>query len=338
MFKKTYFFLFFLVLMYGLIPIILSELLGSNFLIGDIIDNNLVFDLTTLTVCSALFLSPFLQTNIKLPKFNNLGRYLEIFGSNIYIIYLFFLVILGFTLRLVGTDRSSLLIILSSTFIQGMGLVLILFYLKLIKSNLKSILLIAFLFILIDILFMGKQYFISLVTISIFLVDFHKIKFKIIHFILFLFISISFVFIINYTRGDFSEIDFFSSLMEFRGVVSSIQFASHDISFFSLGKFRTSIENTSIDVFGYNLAFHPLLFFRSISSFVFLNIFIYSLIVYLLFKFMIRQLGIYAILIFSLNFIHFLRHGIDIFLIKIIFQFLLVFIFRIKIISQQKTH
>ena len=65
--------------------------------------------------------------------------------------------------------------------------------------------------------------------------------------------------------------------------------------------------------------------------------FIYSLIVYLLFKYMIKQLGIYAILIFSLNFIHFLRHGIDIFLIKIIFQFLLVFVFRIKIISQQKN-
>lgn len=330
MYKKTYFFLLLLVMMYGIIPFEISKLIGSDFLIGDFVDPNLYSDLIVLTLGAAFFLSPILKKRIELPSFNIYGRFSENIGYNIYIFYLVFLLFLGFFLRLIGTERGDLLGILSSTFIQGMGIILILFYLKFIKSNKKVIILVSILFCIIDVLFMGKQYFISLVTILIFLADCNSFKIKVLHLMLIFVISVLFVFIINLSRGDFSEIDLFSSLMEFRGVLSSIQFANHDISIFGLSVFRTSVENSSVDTYGYNLAFHPLMFFRSISDSASFSIIVYSTFVFFLLKLMIRTIGGYAVLIIALNFIHFLRHGIDLFLIKIIFQFFIVLLFRIK--------
>lgn len=330
MYKKTYFFLMFLVLMYGIIPLKISEVIGSDFLIGDFVDTKLLFDLTVLTLGVAFFLSPMLKKTIILPNINAYGRLGEKIGYNVYIFYLIFLIFLGFVLRLLGTERGALLEILSSTFLQGMGLILILFYLKFIKSNKKTLIIISILFCIIDILFMGKQYFISLITILIFLADFHSFKIRIIHFLLIFSISILFIFLINFSRGDFSQIDLFSTLMEFRGVISSIQFASHDISIFGLTEFRDKVEIDCLHLYGYNLAFHPLMYFRSITNYTLVNILVYSLVVYSLFKLMVKSIGAYAILIVSLNFIHFLRHGIDLFLIKIFFQFLLVLMFRIN--------
>jgi len=330
MYKKTYFFLLLLVMMYGIIPFEISKLIGSDFLIGDFVDPNLYSDLIVLTLGVAFFLSPILKKRIELPSFNIYGRFSENIGYNIYIFYLVFLLFLGFFLRLIGTERGDLLGILSSTFIQGMGIILILFYLKFIKSNKKVIILVSILFCIIDVLFMGKQYFISLVTILIFLADCNSFKIKVLHLMLILVVSVLFVFIINLSRGDFSEIDLFSSLMEFRGVLSSIQFANHDISIFGLSAFRTSVENSSVDTYGYNLAFHPLMFFRSISDSASLGIILYSTFIFFLLKLMIRTIGGYAVLIISLNFIHFLRHGIDLFVIKIIFQYLIVLLFRFK--------
>ncbi len=118
--------------------------------------------------------------------------------------------------------------------------------------------------------------------------------------------------------------------MEFRGVISSIQFASSDISIFGLNAFRSKVENDCFDIYGYNLAFHPLMYFRSITAYTSFNIIVYSLILFSLFKLMIKTIGAYAILIISLNFIHFLRHGIDLFLIKVFFQFLVVLILIIR--------
>ncbi|URM37351.1 hypothetical protein [Flavobacterium anhuiense] len=271
-----------------------------------------------------------MQKKIELPSFNAYGQFTEKIGYNIYIFYLVFLLFLGVFLRLIGTARGDLLAILSSTFLQGMGIVLILFYLKFIKSNKKVVIMVSVLFCIIDVLFMGKQYFIALVTILIFLTDCYAFKIKLFHLLLILTISILFVFVINLSRGDFSNIDLFSSLMEFRGVFSSIQFANPNISVFDLSAFRSTVESNSIDVYGYNLAFHPLMFFRSISNNATVSIIAYSIFVFFLLKLMIRTIGGYAILIIALNFIHFLRHGIDLFLIKIIFQFFIVFLFRLK--------
>lgn len=337
MYKKTYFFLMFLVLMYGIIPLKISEIIGSDFLIGDFVDSKLSFDLIILTLGAAFFLSPMLKTRISLPNLNAYGRLGEKIGYNIYIMYLIFLIFLGFGLRLLGTERSALLGILSATFIQGMGFILILFYLKFIKSDKRILIMISIFFCIIDILFMGKQYFISLITILIFLADFHSFKIRIIHFLLIFAISILFIFLINFSRGDFSQIDLFSSLMEFRGVISSIQFASHDVSIFGLNAFRAKVESDCFDIYGYNLAFHPLMYFRSITAYTSFNIIVYSLLVYSLFKLMIKTIGAYAILIVSLNFIHFLRHGIDLFLIKFFFQFLIILMFRINFNRKEKN-
>lgn len=317
-------------MMYGIIPFEISKIIGSDFLIGDFVDSELYFDLVVLTLGVAFFLSPLLKKRIIVPSFNAYGKFSENAGYNIYITYLIFLFFLGFFLRLIGTERGALLGILSSTFLQGMGIVLILFYLKFIKSSKKIIIAIFVLFCIIDVLFMGKQYFISLVTILIFLADYHSFKVKFLHLGLILVVSVLFVFVINLSRGDFAEIDLFSSLMEFRGVISSIQFAGKDISIFGLNALRAKVENDSINTYGYNLAFHPLMFFRSVTQFTAVGIILYSIFVFVLIKLMIRTIGAYGILVISLNFIHFLRHGIDLFLIKIIFQFLLVLIFRFK--------
>lgn len=337
MFKKTYFFLLFLVLMYGLIPLKISEILGSEFLVGDFIDANLFTDLFIMTLSVAFFLSPMLIRNITLPKLNTFGKFAEKTGYQIYLTYLFFLILLGIFLRFTGTERNALLAILSSTFIQGMGIVLILFYLKFIKTNKKIIVLVSILFCTIDILYMGKQYFISLVTILIYLADLNSFKIKFVHLMAIFVVSIFFIFIINFSRGDFTKIDLFSSLMEFRGVLSSIQFEMSNVSIFDLNGFRLKVEKLCYEIYGYNLAFHPLLYFRSITGFTTLNIFVYALIVFSLFRFMIKTIGAYAILIISLNFIHFLRHGIDLFVIKIMVQFLIILIFRFKLDFKDKA-
>jgi hypothetical protein len=330
MYKKTYFFLLFLVLMYGLIPLEISQIIGANFLVGDFVDSKLFSDLVLVTLGAAFFLSPMLKKKIEVPTFNAYGRFSEKAGYNIYFSYLIFLIFLGFILRVLGTDRGALLGILSSTFLQGMGVVMVLFYLKFIKSDKRIIVTVSILFCVIDVLFMGKQYFISLVTILIFLADYHSFKIKISHLLLIFGVSVFFIFIINFSRGDFAELDLFSSMMEFRGVISSIQFASKDVSIFGLNAFRAKVESDCFDIYGYNLAFHPLMYFRSISQFTSFNIIIYSTIVFFLLKIMIRTIGAFAILIIALNFIHFLRHGIDLFLIKIIFQFLIVLLFRFR--------
>lgn len=330
MFKKTFILLISLVLMYGIIPLKISEIIGSEFLIGDFVDSNLFPHLIIFSLGSAFFLSPMLKKKITLPSLNSYGKFAEKTGFRIYFLYLFFLIFLGLFLRLKGTDRSALLSILSSTFIQGMGVILILFYLRFIKSHKRIILLVSIMFGLIDILFMGKQYFISLITILIFLADFNSFKFKIIHYFLIFSVSILFMFFISFSRGDFSQIDLFSSLMEFRGVISSIQFASNDVSVFELNSFRAKVESDCFDIYGYNLAFHPLMYFRSITNYTSVAIILYSLFIYSLFKLMIKTIGAYAILIISLNFIHFLRHGIDLFLIKIFFQFLIVLMFIVN--------
>jgi hypothetical protein len=330
MFKKSYFFLLSLVLMYGLIPLYISYFVGSDFLIGDFVDEFLIRDLFVLTLGSAFFLSPMLKNKFLLPKFNSLGKLATNTGFKIYLTYTILLVLLGSYLRFIGTDRANLLDILSLTFVQGMGFILIMFYIKFINSNRFVLSIVSLIFVIIDMLFMGKQYFISLVIILVFLADLREIKIKFLHLILFFTISIFFIFIINLSRGDFSRIDMFSSLMEFRGVLSSIQFAKNGTSFFDLTNFRASVEANSINNFGYNLAFHPLMYFRSLSSNTILVVTFYSFLVFTLFKCMIRIIGSYAVLIFSLNFIHFLRHGIDIFLIKVFFQFLILFIFRLN--------
>lgn len=330
MYKKVYFFLLILVLMYGIIPLKISEVIGSDFLIGDFVDKNLFSDLMMLTLGSAFFLSPMLKTNIATPSFNVYGKFSEKMGYYIYFFYLIFLVFLGLFLRLMGTERGVLLEILSSTFLQGMGIVMALFYLKFIKSDKKNIITIAVMFCIIDILFMGKQYFISLITVLIFLADYHSYKIKLFHLLIIFGASVLFIFIINFSRGDFSQIDLFSSLMEFRGVISSIQFASPNVSIFDLNDFRAKVARECFDNFGYNLAFHPLMYLRSITAYTSLNIVIYSVLVFSVFKLMVRLLGAYAVLIVALNFIHFLRHGIDLFLIKIVFQSAIVLLFRIN--------
>ena len=324
-----------LVLMYGIIPLKISEIIGSDFLIGNFVDDKLLLDLIILTFGAIFFLSPMLNKKILLPSLNTYGRLGEKVGYTIYITYLVFLVFLGISLRLLGTDRGELLGILSSTFIQGMGFVLILFYLKFIKSEKRTIIILAIFFCLIDLLFMGKQYFISLITILLFLSDYKSFKIKGGHILLIFGISTLFIFIINYSRGDFSQIDLFSSLMEFRGVISSIQFASSDISIFELNAFRSKVARDCFDIYGYNLAFHPLMYFRSFALHTSINIIFYSLIIYSLFKLMIKTIGAYAILIISLNFIHFLRHGIDLFLIKVFFQFLVILILIIRFDSKK---
>lgn len=316
--------------MYGLIPLKISEILGADFLVGDFVDKDLYGDLIFLTISTAFFLSPLLQKTISVPSFNYYGRLLEKTGYNIYFLYLVFLIFLGFVLRLLGTQRGELLGILSDTFIQGMGLIMILFYLKFIKSKKKIIIFVSLLFCIIDILYMGKQYFISLVIILIFLADYNSFKIRIIHLLIILGVSVLFIFVINLSRGDFSEIDLFSSLMEFRGVISSIQFATPNVSIFGLNEFRSEVEKICFDIYGYNLAFHPLMYFRSITQYTALAIAIYSVVVYFMLKLMIRTIGAYAILIIALNFIHFLRHGIDLFFIKILFQYLIVLLFRFK--------
>lgn len=331
MYKNTFFFLILLTLMYGIIPYQISEALGSDFLIGDFKDKKLFFDLLIYTIATAFFLSPFFKKNIALPKINPLGKISGKIGYSIYFIYLLFLVFFGIYLRRQGYDREHLLSTLSNTFIQGMGMVMMLFYLKFITSGKRSILFAFLLFCFIDFLFMGKQYFIALVTILIFLADFHQYKVKLLHLVGILAASVLFIFGINFSRGDFTSIDLYSTFMEFRGVLSSIQFYRPDINLLNLNEFRSIIEKECFAIYGYNLAFHPLLYFRSISyEYTTLVTISYAIFVYFTIKIMIRLIGAFAVLIVALNFIHYLRHGIDIFLIKVLAQFLFVLLFRFK--------
>jgi hypothetical protein len=330
MYKYTYIFLVILTLFYGLIPLQISSIIGTDFLIGEFSDYNLKRDIFIYTFLVSFSLLPLLKKNIIKPRFNGLGKLAQNIGFRIYYLYLIFLVILGLFLRKLGFDRLELLSILSSTFLQGMGLIMSLFYLSIIKKTKTQILIISFLFVMIDIFFMGKQYFIALITLLFFLADYHKIKVTITQIILIFLGGVLFIFLINFSRGDFSQIDFYSTLMEFRAVLSSIQFSKQNISFLELNQFRTIIEEECFSIYGYNLAFHPLLYFRSLYGGFFLNIFLYILFLFILFKFIIRYLGAFGVLIITLNFIHFLRHGIDIFLIKILVQSFMIFVFILK--------
>jgi hypothetical protein len=335
MYRFTYLFLLLLVFLYGLIPIGIASILGADFFIGEVYGKDLTIDILIWTIASALFLSPLLKYNIKSPRFNIYGKIFQIIGFRIYFIYLFFLIVLGIYLRFSGFQRGGLLSILSSTFIQGMGVVMLLFYLRLINNKKSTIFFIGLVFILIDILFMGKQYFIALLTLIFYIIDFKSYRISLSQLLLMLSIAILFVYIINFTRGDFLEIDFYSTLMEFRGVISSIQFARPGLGILDLNNFRSMIEKECFDIYGYNLAFHPILYFRSLGDSFLVSLTFFSILSFAFLKLSIRFLGIYGVLIFTLNFIHYLRHGIDIFFIKIIVQSLLVFLFIIKIQKKQ---
>jgi hypothetical protein len=316
--------------MYGLIPVGISYWIGADFLIGDFVDAELIKELCWFTGCSAFFLTPLLYRNIVFPSFNFFGRFSEALGFKIYFNYLVILVLLGLSLRLLGFGRSDLLRILSLTFIQGMGIVLLFFYLRFIRIAKMKYLIIAILSIFIDLLFMGKQYFISLVTISVYLFDLYNIKIKVRHIFFSLGISTFFVFVVNFTRGDFDSIDLFSSLMEFRGVVSSIQFNYEGFSYTDFDRLRALVELNSVDTYGYNLAFHPILFFRSIGENTVGIIVAYSLVAYLIVYLAVRLSGVFGVMIIALNFIHFLRHGIDLFIIKVLVQVFIVVVFRLN--------
>lgn len=330
MYRYTFFFLVILTLFYGFIPLQISAFIGTDFLIGDVVDANFNRDISTCTLLVIFFLSPILKKNIAKPNLNRLGRFSQKIGYKIYFIYLLFLVLLGFYLRNLGFQRGELLSILSSTFLQGMGLIMSLFYLSLVKKNNKQILIIGVLFVIIDMLFMGKQYFIALITLLVFLADYHAIKVTLLQIASLALAAVLFIFLINFSRGDFLQIDLYSTLMEFRAVLSSIQFAKQNVNFFQLAEFRSIIEDECFSIYGYNLAFHPVLYFRSLYGGFFLNALLYAITLFVLFKLSVRYLGAYGVLIITLNFIHFLRHGIDIFLIKILVQSLMVFVFILK--------
>jgi hypothetical protein len=137
-----------------------------------------------------------------------------------------------------------------------------------------------------------------------------------------------FLFVINYSRGDFNTISFYSVLMEFRGVLSSVQFSYFSLEDFDFKLFRQNIEVASIESIGFNLAYHPLLYFRAFGH-VIVSVLLYFFILFIFSLCGLRLIGNYFVLIYQLNFIHFLRHGIDIFLWNIFLYTFILFLLAI---------
>ena len=117
---------------------------------------------------------------------------------------------------------------------------------------------------------------------------------------------------------------------EFLGVQASIGWAmeyfseGYPASFWAFGATLQDFYKSSV---GHGLATSPGAFLRRISAVrgYFFSI-VSCAIMAMLFRICIRVVGWIVYLILAINFQHFLRHGIDVFLGKVIFQMIFVFL------------
>jgi hypothetical protein len=324
--SKSYQLLSFLTLMYGLFPFILIRIVGSEFLLNEFYYNDFLADLLLFTFLTIVMLIPISHGSLVENLPTRIGKFAMTRLSDIYAVLLLIIFLVGLFFRIQEFGRAEMLEVLGFFFIPGMSLLQIFFYYELSKKAMNVIVFWILLMVAIDLLYYGKQYFIQIAVFLAFLLDKRRITLTTGKFMLTVLGSVLFIYLINISRGDFHELNFFSTFMEFRGVVSSIQYSDfYSLDVLNFDSFRRSIEEYSISEIGFNLAFHPLLYFKAMGAFVYLKMTLYALLIYyVLCSF--RSLGTLLVLIVGLNFIHYLRHGIDIFVLNIVSQLLIVWI------------
>lgn len=259
------------------------------------------------------------------------------------IILLSLLLIYGIKLRMtVGPDRLILLEAVHIVAFHGFGLILILalYYISVAKNSLFFGITLA-LFILLDLVFMGKMFVFLCVSMALFRCDLYQKKSSYLPLLSAGTLSFLFILLIFFVRQFAADgntvstgLTLYSAFSEFLGVFATVGWANANQGSIHLTyNVVPEFQLLYFDAVGHGLALHPLAYFISVfGEWWQLAIILYSTIVYSVMLFLNRIIGGAVIFVVILNYQHFVRHGPDIFLKNIVVECLLLFIFlRIKL-------
>lgn len=342
--KKTMLLLMIFNFMYLIFPLIASELIfNSNFYIySNYQSKSILPSVATFILISAMIFFIF-NREYKLDD-------RALFDSNSFIIklsfysliiYCFVVFFVGMHYKLQGTPRVVMLAIQDKYFFSGLAFLILaaITYVISPRRNLQFFALI-FSFLIVDFAFSGKIFSFLAFILIVFRMDCleslgYAKKRSILPIIA---LGVLFVLVIWAMRLTLAGKDAPSDVVsiiytvasEFMGVQASVGWAIH----YSIVKINTigypfvsTLEPFYIGSVGHGLAISTAAYFVGMfGSWWFAVEFFYLLFTFLLILLFKKQLGPFAPLVIALNFQHFMRHGVDVFTIKLITQIIFMFL------------
>lgn len=344
-----------LVFVYFIVPVPVSEFIFEN---DFYIYSNSQSGANTLSLVYGLIFTIWIYTLFKpaqtRPASRALVRLINWPGLRVayfgMVVYSVILIRYGQQLRGSGASREALLEGMDEFLLPGMSFLLLgasIFAVS--KASRWQFYALFFIFLLIDMTYNGKIFSFIALILFFMRIDYSSpaIRSIIKAFALWAALGVSMLLFSGLTRIKLAGDDLSISASgiayllgsEFLGVQASIGWG---VDYFSNGypqtfwNFGATLEEFYKSSVGHGLATSPGAFFEanfgSGGPFVAMLACVGSLI---LFRFSVRSLGWVAYLVVAINFQHFLRHGIDVFLSKVVFQMIFAFLL-VKLVPQSR--
>lgn len=241
------------------------------------------------------------------------------------ILYFIKMILHGIPLKLAGASREELLMSISSQLITGYGYVLLLACISLLcLKNQKYIIIFALCCLCLDIIYQGKIFSSYLIMLLMFYLDNLRIKMSMRKLLLIGLLGFSFIFTIFTLRalssGGFFLVDVYSIFSEFMGVNATIGWGyeyNMANSPMALTNFDTILQDFYIADVGHGLALSPVAYFIGNfgNKYLFISV-LFFVFIAILYGISSMIIGRYALLVFMYDYLHFMRHGPDLFLLK----------------------
>ncbi|WP_225509806.1 hypothetical protein [Vibrio vulnificus] len=336
-----------LFLLYNIVPLCLEMFYFSKdfYIFSGVIDYEdvILFYLVTIMVFGCCFYTN--RSSRKIINFSNIATQLFHMLFVIFLVQLSLLVLFGIKARFSeGVTRNELLALQHIFLISGSSFIFLgAFVYATLFLNKKHFKLLVFVFILLDVIYMGKKFTFYAVAIWLFRIDFFserdtKKPFLIAGALAVCFLS--FIFIVRMVfSGDNGgndavfDVGLYAISSEFLGVYSSIGwaeiYAGLSEKIWDVDRDLARYYQSAI---GHGLAIHPLAYFK----FVFDDDTVWAIAYYFILLLLIIRvfsnfIGCFIYLIVSVNIMHFTRHGPDIFIKQVFLQsFFLLLIFSIS--------
>lgn len=340
--KATRFVLLAITIAYFFVPVVVYPLVGDDFYVYSSRQSQTIGMTVIFGIATSLFVLGVTRSGRAPPV---PGETLLYQLGGVYYITLAHatgLAIYGAYLRGQGLDRFELLEAQTALLFPGFGPICLLGCVHAIFSaTWRKLLLLTLVFVLTDIMFMGKIFtFIAAGALAV-RWDRSGRDFRLLHAIVFVFAGALFVasvYALRALSGDQSVlIDFYTFFSEFIGVQASVGWA---MQFYgstasaggaSLFNFVLTLDEYYYDIVGHGLALSPVAYFYGLFGPLWLPLAAsYLLLAYVWFRVAWASLGYVALFLLAYNYQHLMRHGVDIFTMKVLTQTLfLVFVLKL---------
>lgn len=335
-------------ILYFILPLVMQYIVGDTFYIYSPYQYKMTGYTLYFFVGVSLLIIGLVNKAKKTPlvQVNPLDRRIFKVFYSVNITYLIVIVLKGILFRIQGATREYLLEYISAQLIPGYGYLLLLASLSVIyiKSN-KLLYYFILVCVFIDLIYQGKIFSTNAVMVTMFYLDEKNVKISLKRLLFIGIIGLSFLFLIFEIRalasGENPLMSLYSLFSEFMGVDATVGWAYdyHKINLpLKFVNFDAVLQEHYIASTGHGLALSPVAYFVGNfgDSYIYIST-IFLLVIYFFYRFSTRIIGRFALFVFMYDFIHILRHGPNLFLLKSITHILFLILIVLFLTTFKKT-